>query len=296
VTGPILVSPVNISEGRRPEVIGRIAAAAETTGVHVLDVHSDPDHNRSVLTVAGPAEALVPALLEATAEAVGRIDISRHEGVHPRLGAVDVVPFVPLRPQDRPAALDAALRFAESVFDHLGVPCFFYEAAAGGRTLPEVRRRAFKGLPPDLPRDHASGPHPLAGAIAVGVRDLLVAFNVDLAGDDLSAARSIAAEVRRLDGVRALGLALPSRHQTQVSMNLVEPLVTGVGDAFGAVAALAAEAGVGVAGSELVGLAPRGSLPENIARLGLARPPKVLEDELAHAFGAGAALLAEKHP
>ncbi|HWD09698.1 MAG TPA: glutamate formiminotransferase, partial [Actinomycetota bacterium] len=252
MTDPVLVSPVNISEGRRQEVIDRVAGEAESRSVHLLDLHSDPDHNRSVLTVAGPPKALLVALLNVTGMAVEYLDISRHEGVHPRLGSVDVVPFVPLRPQDRPAALDAAHRYAAEVFHLLGIPSFFYDQAGGGRSLPELRRRAFNGLLPDVPGDPTAA-HPTAGAIAVGVRDPLVAYNVDLSGDDLAAARAIATAVRRIDGVRALGLALPSRRQTQVSMNLIRPLVTGIGDAFDAVASLAAEAGIAVAGSELVG-------------------------------------------
>ncbi|MGH2718605.1 MAG: hypothetical protein ACRDJU_08510 [Actinomycetota bacterium] len=306
MTGPVLISPVNISEGRRQEVIDRVAAEAETRDVHVLDVHTDPDHNRSVLTIAGPAERLLVALLNVTGMAIEHIDISRHKGVHPRLGAVDVVPFVALREQDRPVAIDTARRYAEEVFALLGVPGFLYgwgsggrhtpvvggqalaegeQTAGGERSLPEVRRQAFKSLPPDVPAGDDGGPHPSAGAIAVGARDLLVAYNVDLTTDDPSVARAIANDVRRIEGIRALGLMLPSRGQTQVSMNLIQPLVTGLGDAFDAVAALADRAEVEIAGSELVGLAPRGAIPADKDRLRLRRPAKVLEDEIARHFG-----------
>lgn len=299
MTDPLLVAPVNISEGRRQEVIDRIAAEGETAKVHLLDVHSDPDHNRSVLTIAGPAEALLVALLNVAGIAVEYIDVSRHEGVHPRLGSLDVVPFVPLQAEDRPAAIEVAHRYAQEVFQLLGVPAFFYGLAGGGgpepqRSLPGVRRLAFKGLLPDVPggstgstasAGSGAGPHPSAGAIAVGVRDLLVAYNVDLAGDDLPAAKAIAAGVRRAGSIRALGLALPSRGQTQVSMNLINPLATGMGEAFDAVSTMAAESGVAVVGSELVGLAPRGALPADVARLRLPHPPKVLEDEIARHFG-----------
>jgi glutamate formiminotransferase len=286
---PLLVAPVNISEGRRPEVIAAVAAAAESGQAHVLDRHSDPDHHRSVLTVAGPAGVLVDALLAAAAVAIERIDLAQHLGVHPRFGAVDVVPFVALDPADRPAAVAAAHRFAAAVAASLGVPCFYYEAA-GGPSLPEVRRRAFRDLAPDVvPSAGGDRPHTSAGAIAVGVRGLLVAFNVDLATDDVVAARAIAARVRESGGglrsLRALGLALGSRGITQVSMNLVRPLETTVGEAFDAVAAATAAAGIEVDASELVGLAPRGSLPVDLGRLRLRQPPKVLEDELAALFG-----------
>jgi glutamate formiminotransferase len=285
---PLLVAPVNVSEGRRPEVIAAVAAAAESGQVHVLDRHSDPDHHRSVLTVAGPGGALVEGLLAATAVAIERIDLAQHLGVHPRFGAVDVVPFVAPDPTDQPAAVAAAHRFAAAAAT-LGVPCFYYEAA-GGPSLPEVRRRAFRDLAPDVvPSAGGSRLHTSAGAIAVGARGLLVAYNVELSTDDVAAARAIAARVRESGGglryLRALGLALGSRGATQVSMNLVRPLETTVGHAFDAVVAAAAAAGIEVAGSELVGLAPRGSLPVDLERLGLRQAPKVLEDELAAFFG-----------
>jgi glutamate formiminotransferase len=176
------------------------------------------------------------------------------------------------------AARDAARRIA----DEVGIACFLYEEAGCGRSLPEVRGRAFAGLTPDF---GGPGPHPTAGAAAVGARSPLVAYNVDLDTGDLALARRIAASIRERDGglahVRALGLGLPSRGIVQVSTNLLRPAVTTIGAVFDAVADLAAAAGVGVSGSEIVGLIPRTALPESTARLLLREPPKILEAELA---------------
>lgn len=288
---PILVSPVNISEGRRREVVAAIAGAAEGSGVAVLDIHTDPDHHRSVLTFAGPAPNLLDGLIRAARAAVEAIDLRQHAGVHPRLGALDVVPFVGLDPAGRAAAPEAARRFAAAAANELGVPCFFYESACEAyppRSLPEVRRRAFRDLAPDRAPPGLTGPHPSAGAIAVGARDLLVAFNVDLATDDIAAVRGIAAAVRERDGglagVRALGLRLPSRGATQISMNLVQPLTTGVGAAYAAVSAEARARGIAVLGSELVGLAPEAAMPADWDPLRLVRPARILEEELARYF------------
>lgn len=253
----------------------------------VLDVHSDLDHHRSVLTVAGPAPALEEALVRLTQAAIEAIDLRRHAGVHPRFGAVDVVPFVPLSAAGLPAAVAAARRYAQRAGD-LGVPAFLYQGAAAGDpvSLPDVRRRAFQDLAPSA---GPPTPHRTAGAVAVGARGFLVAFNVDLDTSRVRIARQIAAQVRSRDGglphVRALGFALPSWAACQVSMNLIRPLVTGVGAAYDEVAQLAAHEHVRVLRSELVGLAPRHSLPSSMDALHLARPAKVLEDELARAFG-----------
>lgn len=234
---------VNVSEGRDPVVLAGLAGAA---GGSLLDVHHDPHHHRSVFTLAGPdvedgARALV-------AEAVARIDLRGHTGAHPRLGAADVVPFVPLAGSSMADAARARDDLAGWAGADLGVPCFLY---GPGRSLPEVRRGAFRGLAPD------TGPaerHPTAGAIAVGARGVLVAFNVWLApGAAAEQARQVAREVRG-PAVRALGLDVGGR--AQVSCNLVEPLVAGPAIVFDAVAAVAAAAGVQVDGAELVGLVP----------------------------------------
>jgi glutamate formiminotransferase len=229
---------INVSEGRDRSAIRRIAVAA---GVSLLDVHSDPHHNRSVFTLAG--QGVEGAARAVATEALRWIDLRLHVGVHPRLGAVDVVPFVPLDGSTLDDALAARDRFARWAGEDLGVPCFLYGPE---RSLPDVRRHAFTGLAPD------TGPpvaHPTAGAICVGARPVLVAYNVWLAaGVDVATARRIAKEIRGL-GLRALGLDVGGR--AQVSMNLVNPEHLTPADAYDAVAARAP-----VDRAELVGLLP----------------------------------------
>ena len=234
----VLECVINISEGRDTAVIGAVAGAA---GRHLLDVHSDAHHNRSVLTLAGAAvEEAARAVARA---AVARIDLRHHHGVHPRIGALDVVPFIPL---DRAATFDDALKarnaFAGWVARELGVPAFLYGPE---RSLPEVRRGAFRTLPPDT---GPGFPHPTAGAVAVGARHLLVAFNLDLAVSDLATAKAIAATLRG-EAVRALGLLVGE--VAQVSCNLIAPLDVGPDAVYDAVAGRAE-----VARAELVGLVP----------------------------------------
>jgi glutamate formiminotransferase len=284
----LLVCPANVSEGRRIDVVERISRAGALRGVELLDLHTDADHNRSVLTFAGPSAALVAGVVAAASMAADMIHLPAHQGVHPRLGAIDVIPFVPTdpNPAGMPRAVAAAREAAHSIAGEVGIPCFFYEEAASGRSLPEVRRRAFADLAPDV---GGPGPHPTAGAAAVGARGVLVAYNIDLDTDDLAAARRIAAAIRERDGglayVRALGLPLPSRGIVQVSTNLLRPAVTPIDTVFEAVAARAAAEGIGIRGSEIVGLTPRAALPASLAHLTLRQPPKVLEAELAR-FGA----------
>ena len=257
---------VNISEGRRTDVVAAVAAAC---GPALLDVHTDPDHHRSVLTLAGPANQLADAALALARVAVERIDLSAHAGVHPRLGAVDVVPFVPLdREPGLKAAGNVARAWGEGVAAELGVPVFLYGAAdERGRSLPEVRREAFRGRGPDFgPRK----PHPTAGAIAVGARPILVALNCELApgpeglDTDLAVARAVAREVRERDGglagVRALGFALASKERAQISMNLTDLEATGVEAACEAVRRAAIERGADISAVELVGLLPAAEL------------------------------------
>ncbi|MDE3087095.1 MAG: glutamate formiminotransferase [Acidobacteriota bacterium] len=242
---------VNLSEGTDSAVLDDLAAAA---GAALLDLHADPHHHRSVLTLGGPAtEEAARALARA---AVGRLDLRGHEGVHPRLGVVDVVPFVPLDAGGTPLAegtgLEPALRarhdFAAWAAAELALPCFLYGPE---RTLPEVRRRAFADLAPDV---GPGRPHATAGACAVGARWALVAYNIWLDTTDLVVTRELARSVRR-PGLRTLGLATGGH--TQVSCNLVDPASLGPAEAYDAVAAEASRRGVGVLRAELVGLAPR---------------------------------------
>jgi glutamate formiminotransferase len=280
----LLVCPANVSEGRRAIVLASIALAAGHPGVQLLDVHTDPDHNRSVLTLAGSAGPLVDGVVAAASTAAQTIHLPTHEGVHPRLGAIDVIPFVPVSTGGggMATAVSAAMEAARRIADEVGIACFLYGEAGCGRSLPEVRNQAFAGLAPDF---GGPAPHPTAGAVAVGAREALVAYNVDLDTADLALARRIAGSIRERDGgpphVRALGLALPSRGIVQVSTNLLRPAVTTIGDVFEAVASRAAAEGVGVRGSEIVGLIPRAALPASTAHLLLREPPRVLETELA---------------
>ena len=270
----------NLSEGRRPEVVDQLVAAfAGVAGVLLLDRSSDPDHNRSVVTLAGPGPALVDAAVAGAGACARLIDLRAHHGVHPRMGALDVLPFVPLGRDTRldgaaePALDCAALaRLAgRRVAAETGVPVYLYGAAAARperAALPAVRRRfealrhgAATGHAPDL---GGPAPHPTAGAVAVGARPPLVAYNVDLAGGDLDLARRIAAAVRERDGGlpagRAMGVPLAGRGLVQVSMNLLDYKVTPPAAAFAAVAGLAARAGARVVRSEIVGLVPAAAL------------------------------------
>jgi glutamate formiminotransferase / 5-formyltetrahydrofolate cyclo-ligase len=238
----VLECVINVSEGRDRSAVDAIAAAA---GPSLLDVHADPHHNRAVLTLFG--SGVEEAARALTTEAVRRIDLRLHVGVHPRLGAVDVVPFVPVGDTSMNVAVAARDRFAAWAAQELRVPCFLYGPE---RTLPDVRRHAFTGLAPDF-----GGPvaHPTAGAICVGARPVLVAYNVWLAeGVDVAVARQVAREIRG-PALRALGLDVGGR--AQVSMNLVDPYRLGPAEAYDAVAARAP-----VAGAELVGLVPAGVL------------------------------------
>ncbi len=231
----VLECVVNISEGRQPDVVAAIAAAA---GADLLDVHTDGHHNRSVLTLVGEAAPRAVA-----AAAVAHLDLRTHEGVHPRIGVIDVVPFVALGGTPASEAVAARDRFGAWAAAELGVPGFAYGPE---RTLPEVRRLAFAELSPTWGTASA---HPTAGAIAVGARPLLVAYNLWLEpGTGLDVARRVARQVRRPE-VRTLGLAVGDG--VQVSMNLVAPLEVGPAEVWDRVAALTP-----VARAELVGLVP----------------------------------------
>jgi glutamate formiminotransferase len=274
----------NVSEGRRPEVVDEIVAAFAGPGVLVLDTSSDPDHHRTVITLMGPGPALVEAAVAGARACARLIDLNHHHGVHPRMGALDVLPFVPfgaetrLRGGDDPDldCADLAERAGRRIAAEAGVPVYLYGAAArhpGWTALPAVRGRGFEALrsalaagAPDPPAPDFGGPglHPTAGAVAAGAREVLVAYNVELAGADLDLARKIASAVRERDGglpaVRAMGVALPGRGLVQVSMNLLDYRSTPPAAAYAAVAALAEQAGARVEASEIVGLVPAGAL------------------------------------
>jgi glutamate formiminotransferase len=267
----VLECVVNISEGTDQELIAMLAEAA---GPDLLDVHSDRHHNRSVFTLIG--ERAPRALAEV---AVQRLDLRAHRGVHPRLGIVDVVPFVALGDSSLADARAARDRFGTWAADALGVPCFVYGAE---RTLPDVRRGAFVAFAPEFGPHR---PHPTAGATAVGARDLLVAYNIWLADADLAVARRIAREVRG-GPVRAIGLAVGDR--VQVSLNLIEPSRAGPAEAFDLVRVAARASGTDVTGAEVVGLVPAAVLeatdPDRWDELDLA-PERTIEARLARHRG-----------
>jgi glutamate formiminotransferase / 5-formyltetrahydrofolate cyclo-ligase len=263
---PLVESIVNVSESR-PEAVR--ALAGTLAGVRLLDVHTDTDHNRSVFTLAGGPEAVEAAVLQLFDEALRRIDLRLHRGVHPRIGAVDVVPFVPIRGVTMADCVALARRVGKAVADRFGLPVFLYEDAATvphRRRLENVRRGQFEGLaeklrdPLWIPDFGPTAPHPSAGATVIGARKPLIAFNVNLATGDVRVAQSVARAVREsaggLPGVKAMGVLLSTRGLAQVSMNLTDYERTPVDRAFHAVRTEAARHGVSVAGSELVGLVP----------------------------------------
>lgn len=291
---PLLETVPNLSEGRRPEVVARLAAAASSgPGVRLLDFSSDPDHNRSVLTLAGEPEGLHQGLLALYEAAIAEIDLNRHQGVHPRIGAVDVTPFVPLGDTPMEVAVAAANRLAP-VVARLGLPVYLYERAARRpeRTLlADIRRGGFEGLaarladPAWAPDFGPSHPHPTAGATVIGARFFLIAFNAVLATADVSVARAIARRVREsgggLSAVRAMGVHLASRDLAQVSMNLVDYRRTPILTALRRVEAEAAAMGTGVIETEVIGLIPEAAVRGvSAADLKLPREIPILEDRL----------------
>jgi glutamate formiminotransferase len=263
-----LESVPNFSEGRNR---GTIEAIATALGRHadLLDVHADADHNRSVFTLVGSEADLASALLAGVAVAKERIDLRRHEGAHPRIGAADVVPVVPLRPEQMDRARRCALEVAERLAAELELPVFLYGESAPGRGPAffrrggpeELQRRIDAGdLAPDF------GPRrldPAAGGVIAGARRALVAFNVNLRGASIEVAREVAATVRERDGgfpgVRALGLDLPRAGRVQVSMNVEDYEAAALHEIVARVAAEAEARGAEVEGSELVGLMPAGA-------------------------------------
>ena len=290
----------NISEGRRTEVVRAAVEALEAVpGARVLDWSSDASHNRSVVTIAGEPDPLHEAILRLFDVAVARIDMRRHRGVHPRIGAVDVVPFVPLDGAAMHACVELAQRTGRSVAERLQVPVLLYEAAATAparRRLEHVRRGQFEGLDeklvqplwsPDYGPQH---PHPSAGAAAIGARGPLVAFNVDLASRDLAVARRVARAVRASGGglphVKAIGVRLssPRRELVQVAMNLTDYRRTPLADALAGVAREAAREGVEIAGTELVGLVPLEAIDGSAGgkpMLDVIHPDRTIEARLA---------------
>lgn len=278
---PSLIECVpNFSEGRRPEVLDEIVhAIGQIDGVTLLDHSRDATHNRSVVTFAGSAEPVVRAATAAVGRALELIDMEKHVGAHPRIGAVDVIPFVPLGTTRLEECVDLARRFGEQIASRFEVPVYLYGAAAlrpERRRLADVRRGQYEALKVELgvnpERDPDYGParlHPRGGAVAVGARKPLIAFNVNLATDDLALAKRIAHTIRESSGglpaVQAMGVLLDNPGEgrfAQVSMNLVDWERTGIARVVRDIRHLAREAGTDVDHCELIGLAPTAALLE----------------------------------
>jgi glutamate formiminotransferase/formiminotetrahydrofolate cyclodeaminase len=294
----------NFSEGRRPETLARLVEAVDSVaGVAVLDTHADADHNRSVITFVGEPQAVVEAAVRAARAAVELIDLRQHVGQHPRVGALDVLPFVPVRGVTLEDCIGLAHEAGERLWDELKVPVYFYESAARKPdrvNLEDVRRKGFEQLREEIGTLQEREPdvgearvHESAGATVVGARSFLIAYNVNLNTTDQKIARRVAAAVRGRDGglryLKALGFALPERGLTQVSMNLVRFERTQLHHAFEAVRREAKRWGVSVAGSEIVGLIPQAALDraaEYALRIENFSSDVILENRIAAALAA----------
>jgi glutamate formiminotransferase len=287
----------NLSEGRRAAVLDAIARAIdEVAGVRLLDVSSDASHNRSVFTMVGERAPLVEAVMALFDRALTHIDLTVHRGEHPRIGAVDVVPFVPLGGTVMADCVALARSVGSVVADRYRVPVYLYEHAASTparRHLEDIRRGQFEALaakmenPDWVPDFGPRRPHPTAGATAVGARGALIAYNVNLATDRIDVAQRIAAAIRQrgggLPGVKAIGVRLAARGLVQVSTNLTNYRMTGLSAVYSAVEREAAQHGVAVVESEIVGLVPADALPDEpvpTLRLRDFGPHRILENRL----------------
>lgn len=271
----VLLCEPNISEGRDQALVAQVLAPIqEAKGIRILDISSDADHNRSVFTYLGDPEEILEVTQKMAAKAIELINMEGHQGSHPRMGAVDVVPFIPVRGMENVEAIEIARRFGKFLGD-LGVPLYYYEDAATQperSSLPVIRKGQYEGLKEKL-KDPAwqpdEGPllfNPKSGATVTGVRFPLVAFNVNLRTDDLKIADNIARAVRHINGgfryVRAIGLALEDQGMVQVSMNLINYTKTPVPRVLETIRSEAARYGIQIAGTEFVGPVPIGVFDE----------------------------------
>jgi glutamate formiminotransferase len=293
----------NYSEGRRPEVIQAIISAMQVEGVRLLDWSLDADHNRSVVTIAGPPAAVVESAIRGAGRAAQLIDLTSQQGVHPRIGAADVIPFVPVRGISLEQCALLARQAGTEIWKRYQVPVYFYEAAAARpdrALLEEVRRGQFEGLRDAVLREPARRPdvggpslHPTAGASAVGARRFLIALNLYLDTAEVAVARAIAKDIRQsgggLAGVKAMGVS--AHNQAQVSMNITDFTRTPVGEVYAAVKEKARRHGAAPVRAELIGLIPEAALERNsewLRLLGDVGPggfdldKKVLERRLDH--------------
>jgi glutamate formiminotransferase len=296
----VIESVPNISEGRRPEVLeAAVAAMKAVPGLRVLDVQSDKDHNRSVLTVVGDERSLKDGLLALFEVATSRIDLRNHEGEHPRVGAVDVVPFIPIEGASMKDCVALAREVGQTVAERFQVPVFLYEEAAAAphrRNLEDVRRGQFEGLAERMrdplwqPDFGPAAPHPSAGAVVVGARMPLIAYNINLGTPDVEIARRIAKAIRHSSGgyrfVKAMGVMLEERNVAQVSVNMTDYKKTPLFRVFETVRSEAARYGVSVIGSEIVGLVPSQALidtADHFLRLEDFDPTQILERKIRQA-------------
>ena len=296
----IIESVPNISEGRRPEVLeAAVAAMKAVPGLRVLDVQSDKDHNRSVLTVVGDERSLKDGLLALFEVATSRIDLRNHQGEHPRVGAVDVVPFIPIEGATMKDCVALAREVGQAVAERFQVPVFLYEEAAAAphrRNLEDVRRGQFEALAERMrdplwqPDFGPAAPHPSAGAVVVGARMPLIAYNINLGTPDVEIARRIAKAIRHSSGgyrfVKAMGVMLEERNVAQVSINMTDYKKTPLFRVFETVRSEAARYGVSVIGSEIVGLVPSQALidtADHFLRLEDFDPAQILERKIRQA-------------
>jgi glutamate formiminotransferase / 5-formyltetrahydrofolate cyclo-ligase len=268
MSDPLIECVPNFSEGREPAVVEAIVAAMAVDGVSLLDYSLDTDHNRSVVTIAGSPAAVVEAAVRGAGKAAELIDLTQQVGVHPRIGAADVIPFVPVRDVSLVQCVLLARQAGQELWNRYGVPVYFYEAAAARpdrALLEDVRRGQFEGLRDAVRREVARRPdiggpdlHPTAGASAVGARRFLIAWNLYLNTSDVATARSIAREIRAssggLTGVKAMGVM--AHGEAQISMNITDFQKTPISQVYAAVEEKAARFGVQVARGELIGLIP----------------------------------------
>lgn len=263
----------NISEGRRLDVVEQIVDTLRgKDGVKLLDYSSDADHNRSVITVVGEPEALKNAMVEFVGKALELIDLREHQGQHPRMGAVDVIPFIPIKEVSVEEAVELSKELAETLYDKYQVPSFLYESSASAdhrKNLATLRKGEFEGMAEKVKTeefrpDYGDDIHPSYGITAIGARPFLVAFNINLATDDIEVANKVARAVRHLSGglrfVKGMGVKLEDRGIVQVSMNLTDYTKTPVYRVFELVRLEAARYGVDVVGSEVIGLLPMAAL------------------------------------
>lgn len=274
---PLFEIVPNFSEGRDDAFLRDAESVVRPTGAHVLHAAGDPAHHRSVITVAGDGEAVLEAGVALAGFAAERIDLRTHRGEHPRIGALDVLPFVPLRGAGLDDAAALAHRAGAAIWQRYRIPSFYYGAAATRaerQFLPDIRRGEFEGLdarfadPAWRPDEGNIAKHPTAGAVAIGARAVLVAFNVELASEDLHAARAIARTVReRSGGLRTLrALAFRSRSgRVQVSLNVTDFRATPLYRVFELIVRLAAQRGIATAGGELIGCLPQAAVDETAA-------------------------------